>query len=84
MLSIYQHGFRNHLSCTIQLLCVTHDIYESIDKRAPTHVLVLDFSKAFDVVPHHILFFLFSQKLIDNRINTQLLRWKFAFLKERT
>ena len=80
ILSVYQHGFRNHLSCTTQLDCVAHDIYRNIDKRVSTHAVVLDFSKAFDMVPYHIL----VQKLINNNISPLIVRWISSFLEGRT
>ena len=43
--------------CTTQLACVAHDICRNIDKRVPTHAVVLDFSNAFDMVPHHQCYF---------------------------
>ena len=44
-LSVYQHGFRKHMSCTTQLACVTHDLMNNFDRIIPTHAAVLDFSK---------------------------------------
>ena len=81
MLAIYEHGFRNHLSCTTQLACVTYDIYESIDQRIPTDSVVLDFAKALTWC---LTIYLYKQRLIDNRINHLLLRWISSFLKGRT
>ena len=50
-LSPSQHGFRNRHSCQTQLLQVVHDWAKTLDKRSSTHVVFLDFSKAFDTVP---------------------------------
>ena len=47
------HGFRSKHSCETQLLLTTHDFMVSLSKpRAQVDVAVLDFSKAFDKVPH--------------------------------
>ena len=42
-------------SCNTQLLTVVHDIAFSMDKGSEVHGAVLDFSKAFDFVPHNRL-----------------------------
>ena len=48
----YQHGFRKHHSCETQLINTLETITRSQDERKQTDLLVLDFSKAFDTVPH--------------------------------
>ena len=47
-----QHGFRRGHSCQTQLLETIHRWAKSLDERSSTHVIFLDFSKAFDTVPH--------------------------------
>ena len=54
-LSPSQHGFRKKLSCESQLLATSHDILKRLDKREQIDMAILDFSKAFDVVPHQRL-----------------------------
>ena len=49
---------------TIQLLECLHDWSANIDNSAETDVIYLDFSKAFDTVPHIQLIY----KLRQNRI----------------
>ena len=78
-LSVYQHGFRKHMSCTTQLACVTHDLRNNFDRIIPTHAAVLDFSKAFDIVPHNKLI----QKLVGCNVNPLLVRWISSFLSNR-
>ena len=51
-LSPNQHGFRKRLSCTTQLITTVHDIMSIADKGEGIQSVVLDFSKAFDKVPH--------------------------------
>ena len=47
-----QHGFRKHRSCESQLISTIHDLTKGIEDRKQTDVVLLDFSKAFDKVPH--------------------------------
>ena len=47
-----QHGFRARRSCESQLVTLTHDLASSLDNGKQTDMVVLDFSKAFDRVPH--------------------------------
>ena len=74
-----QHGFRKGLSCVTQLATVTHDILKSIEKGVSVHAIVLDFSKAFDVVDHQLLL----SKMIKLKINPIIIRWVSSFLSER-
>ena len=45
-----QHGFRKKRSCETQLL--TADIHKALDNNLQMDGILLDFSKAFDKVPH--------------------------------
>ena len=56
ILSSYQHGFRKHHSCESQLLTTIEDFSHHIDSGEQINVILLDFSKAFDKVPHQHLF----------------------------
>ena len=47
-----QHGFVQGRSCVTQLLSVLHDMGASLDAGEEIDVVYLDFSKAFDSVPH--------------------------------
>lgn len=51
-LSSCQHGFCRGHSCQTQLLATTHEWAKSLNRGVSTHVIYLDFSKAFDSVPH--------------------------------
>jgi len=55
ILSPYQHGFRKLYSCETQLLVTIQDLLSHRDKHVPVDMAMLDFSKAFDVVPHRRL-----------------------------
>ena len=74
-----QHGFREKLSCETQLLQATHDWTGVLDRGGQTDVLLLDFSKAFDKVPHHRL----SLKLNHYGIQGKTLQWIVDFLSGR-
>ena len=52
ILSDAQHGFRGRRSCTTQLILTIQDLAKGVDDREQVDVVLLDFSKAFDRVPH--------------------------------
>ena len=45
-----QSGFKPGDSCINELLCITHDIYQSFIDGLDTRAVFLDISKAFDKV----------------------------------
>ena len=79
ILSPYQHGFRKKLSCESQLIMTTHDILKRLDKKDSVDMAILDFSKAFDVVPHTRLL----RKLRLYGIQGPTLNWIEGFLSRR-
>ena len=50
-----QHVFRAKRSTETQFICTIHDIASAIQSNKTTLAAVLDFSKAFDKLPHHRL-----------------------------
>ena len=52
ILTNLQHGFRSGRSCETQLITTTHDLLSSFNSKSQIDVAILDFSKAFDTVPH--------------------------------
>ena len=48
----YQHGFHRAHSCESQLITIVEHRVRNLDHGRQTHVLLLDFSKTFDTVPH--------------------------------
>ena len=46
------HGFRSGYSTDTQLLVTINDLLESYDNNQQVDIAILDFSKAFDTVPH--------------------------------
>lgn len=65
LLSPKQHGFVPKKSCVTQLLTVLHDLGKTLDAGQESDVLYLDFSKAFDSVPHNLLLHKLSLYGID-------------------
>jgi len=47
-----QHGFRPGYSCESQIITVCQDISDSLDEAIRLDAIIIDFSKAFDLVPH--------------------------------
>ena len=79
LLSPFQHGFRQGHSCQTQLLESVHQWAESLNRNSSSHVIFLEFSRAFYSVPHQRLLL----KLDRIGIRGQLLRWIEAFLLNR-
>ena len=76
IISPLQHGFRNGHSCESQLILTMHDIMQNFDSKQQTDLVILDFSKAFDAVPHKKLLFKLSKYGITGNIN----KWIQSFL----
>ena len=74
-----QHGFRTKRSTELQLIRTIHDIASSLQQNKSIHAAVLDFSKAFDKVPHQRLL----MKLEHYGIHGNLLSWMESFLTKR-
>ena len=74
-----QHGFRSKHSCRTQLLETVHHWANALDQRSSVHVIFLDFSKAFDTVPHLKL----CAKLDNIGVRGNILSWIKAFLTNR-
>ena len=72
-----QHGFRKGMSCETQLIEALHDCTEIMNQgQGQIDVILLDFSKAFDTVPHQRLL----HKLNSYGIRNHTLNWINAFL----
>ena len=78
LLNSSQHGFLPKRSCATQLLEVMEEWTAAADDQTPVDAIYLDFSKAFDTVPHKRLL----RKLhgLGNGIRGKLLKWIEAFL----
>ena len=75
-----QHGFRKQRSCETQLIITLQDLAKTVDDKGQSDVILLDFSKAFDKVPHKRL----MHKLQHYGIRGSLHSWISDFLHDRT
>ena len=79
VLSPDQYGFRKGRSTEDQLLLTYDDISSWFDEGLIADLLLLDYSKAFDVV-HHVILLSMLQAI---GVSGQLLEWISAFLSNR-
>ena len=79
ILSNYQHGFWKKGSCETQFITTVHDLTIGLDRRQQVDAILLDFSKAFDKVPHQRL----AVKLHNYGIRDKNLSWIQSFLADR-
>ena len=75
----FQHGFRQGRSCESQLIITVEEIARSLDNKQQVDLLILDFSKAFDTVPHTRLL----NKLEHYGINGNINGWIKSWLTQR-
>ena len=75
----YQHAFRQDRSCDTQLIATIHDLATNHKNKETCDIAILDFSKAFDVVPHQKLL----HKLHMYGIRNKNLEWIKTFLTRR-
>ena len=80
LLTNLNHGFRSGYSCETQLLTTAQDLLTSFENGKQVDVAILDFSKAFDTVPHNKLL----HKLYHLGIQGPLLSWLRNFLTKRS
>ena len=86
-LSPTQHGFQPKKSTVTNLLCAENFILNGINNDMPVDVFLLDFSRAFDKVPHHLLIdslstFGFSYRLISWFANLLCNRRQFVSVND--
>ena len=80
ILSDYQHGFRKKRSCESQLVITIQELSDSLNTGDQVDCVLLDFSKAFDKVPHQRLL----HKCHHYGIRGNTLQWIASFLQQRT
>ena len=74
-----QHGFRSKRSCESQLIAFTQELFNKVAGGGQVDAVVLDFSKAFDKVPHARL----MSKLDFYGIRNNTHDWVQSFLNNR-
>ena len=79
LLTDKQHGFRQKHSCESQLILTVNDLALSLNKRSQIDLIIMDFSKAFDTVPHNRLL----NKLHNYGIRNNTHQWIANFLGHR-
>ena len=74
-----QHGFLPKKSTSTNLISYVDYLTKKLDDGLPVDVLYLDFSKAFDVVPHKRLI----QKLKCHKLSKEVIAWIETWLANR-
>ena len=80
ILCSHQHGFCTGHSCETQLITTLDDLAYNLNSGLQTDLVLLDFKKAFDKVPHHRLCY----KLSYYDIRGTTLSWIQDFLANKT
>ena len=75
-----QHGFRSQHSCVTQLISLIEDLSYALDQQKQTDVILIDFAKPFDSVPHQRLLI----KLRHYGINDHIYQWVNIWLTRRS
>ena len=75
-----KYGFRQGRSCEAQLIYLLDNLTLNYDRSLQTDLIITDFSKAFDVVPHHRLLY----KLNWYGIKGHTSRWIESFSTNHT
>ena len=75
--STNQFGFCQKRSADLQLLLTVHDLALSLNDKAQTDCILLDFSKAFDKVSHRLLLLKYYG------ITEETINWIQSFLTNR-
>jgi hypothetical protein len=81
ILDCNQFGCSKNRSTTHALIKFCHVIFEGSDQPTNfTRVLFVDFSKAFDVIDHNVLY----RKFLDYNFPPHLAAWSLSFLENRS
>jgi hypothetical protein len=74
------HGFRPGYSCESQVITVCQDIADALDNDDTINAIIVDFSKAFNLVPHRRLL----TKIAKSRVDYRVVLWISELLLGRT
>ena len=75
-----QHGIRPGYSCESQVITVCQDIADSLDNGFRIDAIIVDFSKAFELVPNGRLL----TKIANSGVDSRAVVWIREFLLSRT
>jgi 23S rRNA C2498 (ribose-2'-O)-methylase RlmM len=75
-----QHGFRLGYSFESQIITVCQDTADALDNGDRIDAIIVDFSKAFDLVPHGQLLV----KIANSGMDAKVVVWIREFLLGRT
>jgi len=75
-----QHGFRPGYSCESQIITVCQDLADSLDEATRLDAIIIDFSKAFVLVPHDRLL----KKIAASGVDSRVVVWIREFLIDRS
>ena len=80
IISPNQHGFIKFRSTVTQQLVMMEELTVNYENKTPTHIIYLDFAKAFDSIPHRKLIFILNHLKIDRTV----IGWITKLLHKRT
>jgi tRNA A58 N-methylase Trm61 len=75
-----QHGLQSAYSCERQVITVCQDIADILDNGDRMDAIIVDLSKAFDLVPHGRLLLKIANSGVDTRVGV----WIRELLTGRT
>ena len=78
-----QHGFRPTRSTTTALLPLAHTVAAGFNQKKPPHrtvAMAIDFTKAFDSIPHDLLI----RRITESDLHANIKRWLSTYLRGRT
>ena len=81
-----QHGFHSQRSCETQLVQFFHDMVSNLDRaqnrgHRQTDVIIMDFAKAFDKVPHKRFLYKLHYCTIRGSTHKWIASWLSALSK---
>lgn len=79
LISEHQHGFMRKRSTTTNLMVFVNSLIKSIEKRRQVDAIYIDFSKAFDKVPHALA----VEKIRCMGLPNWVTQWIQSYLTER-
>lgn len=79
VISVRQHGFMKNRSTTTNLMTFVHGLIGNLEKRKQIDTVYIDFSKAFDKVPHSLA----VDKMRCIGLPDWIIEWTLSYLTNR-